>query len=229
MSKRAFEQLPKESEKAYGAFSLYLSMGPERSLAAVGQKLGKSVGLLERWSRKYDWAARVQAYAAHMAVVEREATEALARSKAAEWLKRTEEVREREWEMHEKCIEAARRGLKAFMEREKVYANLSDISRILEVASKLGRLASGMATDKTEVTGEDGGPLRVELSAALERVYGQAQPAPTLPPPTMEPVPIDVEAKVLAHGHDTAELPSQKETKVTKGGAAAMTNDQVED
>jgi hypothetical protein len=199
----SFEQLPRESAKAFAAFAVYLGMGSERSLTAVGQKLGKSVVLLERWSRKYDWAARVQAHAAHMAVVEREATEALARSKAAEWLKRTEEVREREWEMHEKCIEAARRALKAFMEREKVYANLADISRILEVASKLGRLASGMATDKTEVTGEDGGPLRVELSAALERVYGEI---------------VDVEAKVLAHGHDTAELSLQKETKVTKGG-----------
>ena len=29
-----------------------------------------------------------------------------------------------------------------------------------------------MATDRTELTGEDGGPLRVELSAALAKVYG---------------------------------------------------------
>jgi thymidine phosphorylase len=76
--------------------------------------------------------------------------------------------------MHEKCIAAAKRGLAAFMEREKVYANLADISRMLEVASKLGRLATGMATDRTEVTGEDGGPIRIELEAALKKVYGQA-------------------------------------------------------
>ena len=113
----------------------------------------------------------MSAHASHLATVEREASEALARGKSAQWLTRQQEIREREWEMHEKCIEAARRGLKAFMEREKVYANLSDISRILEVASRLGRLASGMATDKTELTGEDGGPLRVELSAALARSW----------------------------------------------------------
>src|SRR5687768_6729338 len=182
-----FEQQANESAKAFGAFSVYLSLGPERSLAAVGQKLGKSVALLERWSAKFDWAGRVQAHAAHMAVVEREASEALARVKAAEWLKRTEQVREREWQMHEKCIAAAERAFKAFMEREKIYANLSDISRVLEVASKLGRLASGMATDKTEVTGEDGGPLRVELSAALNKVYGDVidvQTATALPEKT---------------------------------------------
>jgi hypothetical protein len=172
-----FEQRNGESQKAFAAFSVYLSMGAERSLAAVGKRLGKSAGLIERWSRKFDWPGRVQAHAGHMAVVEREATEVMARSKAAEWLKRAEDVREREWEMHQKCIDAARRALKAFMEREKVYANLADISRILEVASKLGRLAAGMATEKTEVTGEDGGPIRVEFEAMLKKIYAEPEPA----------------------------------------------------
>jgi hypothetical protein len=172
----AFEQQPRESAKAFEAFSIYLNMGPERSLAAVGKRLGKSAGLMERWSAKFDWPSRVQAQAGYLAVVEREATEAVARGKSAEWVKRQQEVREREWEMHEKCIAAAKRGLAAFMEREKVYANLADISRMLEVASKLGRLATGMATDKTEVTGEDGGPIRLELEAALKKVYGVAAP-----------------------------------------------------
>src|SRR5215204_1885271 len=110
----AFEQKPTESAKAFAAFSVYLSMGAERSLAAVGRKLGKSVGLIERWSRKFDWSGRVQAHGSHMAVVEREASEVMARSKAAEWLKRSERVREREWEMHERCISAAEKALKAF-------------------------------------------------------------------------------------------------------------------
>ena len=169
---QAFEQQPKEGARAFEAFSVYLNLGPGRSLAAVAQKLAKSKQLLKRWSAKFDWPGRVQAQAAYLATVEREATEALARGKSAEWLKRQQEVREQEWELHEKCIAAAKRGLAAFMDREKVYANLADISRMLEVASKLGRLATGMATDKTEVTGEDGGPIRIELEAALRKVYG---------------------------------------------------------
>lgn len=185
----AFEQQPKESAKAFEAFSVYLNMGPERSLAAVGKKLGKSEGLIERWSAKFDWPARVQAQAAYLATVEREATEAVARGKAAEWLKRQQEVREREWEMHEKCIAAAQRAFAAFMSREKVYANLADIARMLEVASKLGRLACGLATDKTEVTGEDGGPIRLELEAALKKVYGDI---------------VDVEAAALPPGDSNA-------------------------
>lgn len=167
-----FEQQPRESDKAFAAFSLYLSLGPERSVRDVARKLGKSATLIGRWSSAFDWPSRVAAHAAHLANVEREAIEASARSKAAEWERREQQLREVEWEMHEKCIAAAKRGLAAYMEREKVYANLADIARMLEVASKLGRLATGMNTEKTEITGEDGGPIRVELSVALEKIYG---------------------------------------------------------
>jgi uncharacterized protein (DUF2461 family) len=59
----AFEQHPKESAKAFAAFSLYLNLGAERSLAAVAQKLSKSEQLLKRWSAKFDWPARVGAAA----------------------------------------------------------------------------------------------------------------------------------------------------------------------
>jgi hypothetical protein len=169
----AFEQLPRESNKAFAAFRTYLEMGPQRSMAEVGRKLGKSEGLIERWSRKYDWAGRVSAYGAHLATVEREATEALVRVKSAEWLKRQQEVREREWEMHEKCIAAAKRALAAFMERDKVYANLADIARILEVGSKMGRMASGLATETVEHTGEVDVNFRLEVEAAVKKVYGE--------------------------------------------------------
>ena len=170
---QAFEQQAKESARAFAAFSVYLGMGPERSLVAVAQKFTKSSRLLKRWSRRFDWPGRVRAHAERLAAVEREATEALAREKGAEWLKRQQALRETEWEMHEKCIAAARRGLAAFEAREKVYANLADIARMLEVASKLGRLASGLATDKTELTGEGGGAIRIEFEAALKKVYGR--------------------------------------------------------
>jgi len=187
--RQPFEQQPKESAKAFEAFSVYLKMGTERSLAAVGRRLGKSEGLMQRWSSRFDWPARVQAHGAYLATIEREATEALARGKAAEWLKRQQSVREREWEMHEKCIAAAQRAFDAFMAREKVYANLADISRMLEVASRLGRLATGMATDKTEITGEDGGPIRLELEAALKKVYSVIDVEATTRPEPSPPVP----------------------------------------
>src|SRR5690348_15414804 len=91
-----FDQQAKESVKAFEAFSVYLGMGSERSLAAVAQKLAKSEQLLKRWSARFDWPGRVAAHEAHLAGVEREAAEALARGRAAEWLKRQETLRETE-------------------------------------------------------------------------------------------------------------------------------------
>jgi hypothetical protein len=92
----AFEQQAKESDKAFAAFSLYLSLGPQRSLVAVAQKLSKSPPLLKRWSARFDWPARVAAHSSHLATVEREATEALTRAKAAGWVQRQETHREDE-------------------------------------------------------------------------------------------------------------------------------------
>lgn len=186
-----FEQLPKESAKAFAAFSVYLSLGPERSIRAVGEKLGKSEGLLERWSRKFDWPARVQAYAANLAVLEREATEALARTSAAQWLTRREEHRQEEWLIRSELIAAGRKVLKRFTDGDKG-ATLGDVARALDLASKLGRLASGLATDHTEVTGPDGGPVQIELTAALNKIYGPAvdvEEVTATPPSLPEPAP----------------------------------------
>jgi len=169
-----FEQQPRESNKAFAAFSLYLSLGPQRGLREVARKLDKSLTVVGDWSKKFDWPARVAAHGAHLAIVEREAIEAAARGKAAEWASREERLRETEWAMHERAIAAAKRGLDAYMEREKVYANLADIARMLEIASKLGRLATGLGDGER---GRDELPtVRVEVTVALEKIYGEPLP-----------------------------------------------------
>src|SRR5689334_16373646 len=93
-----FDQQPRESDKAFAAFKVYLELGPERSLVLVADKVGKSTTLMERWSRKFDWPARVQAHSAHLADVERKAAEAVAAQNGVDWAKRQEEHREDEWQ-----------------------------------------------------------------------------------------------------------------------------------
>jgi hypothetical protein len=194
-----FEQQPKESAKAFAAFALYLSLGPERSIRAVGEKLGKNEGLIERWSARHDWASRVQAHTAHLAVVEREATEALTRTKAAQWLTRREEHREDEWALRSELITASRKVLKRFTEENRG-ATLGDVARALDLASKLGRLATGMATDRTEVTGEDGGPIQIEFEAALRKIYREPMNNDVL---DVEVKPLEGEKAVAAVGAST--------------------------
>jgi hypothetical protein len=153
-----------------------------------------------------------------LAVVEREAVEAVARSKAAEWESREQALRETEWQMHERAIAAAKRGLDAYMEREKVYANLADIARMLEIASKLGRLATGLGTDGDRRKGDDLPAVRVEVTVALEKIYGEPLPGEVV---DVEVVggPARTQNRVLAAqtgspGSQTGELPAQTgETK----------------
>ena len=172
----SFEQQPKESDKAYAAFSLYLSLGPQRSTRTVAAKLAKSDQLIRRWCARHDWPARVTAHAAHLAAAEREATAALARGNAAAWLTRQVEHREEEWRVRGELVETAREALRRWKDKPERCGSLEGIARLLELASKLGRLASGLPTDRTELTGEDGGPIRVELTAALNKIYGEPLP-----------------------------------------------------
>src|SRR5436189_3008307 len=102
-----YEQQPRESSKEFAAFRVYLSLGPQRSLASVGQKLGKSRVVIEKWSSKFDWVTRVQAHAAHLAEVERKAIEGRMIEKAVEWSKVTESVRRDAWNKSEELIAMA--------------------------------------------------------------------------------------------------------------------------
>jgi len=175
-----FEQRENESVKAFTAFGVYLGLGAQRSIAAVGQKLGKSMALLEKWSVQHQWVERTAAYERHLSEIERQTEETLTRAKAVTWVKRREVHKEMEWQVRTELVEAGRKILERFRDGTKG-ATLGDVARALELASKLGRLASGMETDRTELTGDDGGPIRVEIIAALDKIYG----------------PVDEPAKVL--------------------------------
>ncbi len=168
-----FEQQARESSKAFAAFSLYLSLGPQRSTAAVAKKLAKSHQLVRRWSAKHDWLVRVKAHGAHMAAAEHEAAKALVTAKGVDWAKRQEEHREKEWEARCKLVHLAETAIKRWLEKPERCGSLEGIARLLDLASRLGRLASGLPTDKTEITGELNATLNVEVAMALEKVYGE--------------------------------------------------------
>lgn len=172
----AFEQQRKEGDKAFAAFSVYLSQGPERSLAKTAVKLGRSKVLMEKWSSRFNWPARVVAYNSHMALVEREAAEALTREKGVDWAKRYQELREAEWQERQNLVVFAAEVRKRWMARAERCGTLEGYARLLELASKLGHSACEKPTERAEVTGPEGGPIRVEVAAALKKVYGKPLP-----------------------------------------------------
>jgi hypothetical protein len=168
----AFEQQPRESAKAFAAFSVYLGMGPERSLEAVGQKLGKSKVMMEKWSRRFDWLARVRVHGEHLAMVEREAAEAVVREKGVDWAKRYEELREDEWRARRELVELAWEVIRRWRSKVERCGTLEGAARLLDLMSILGRRACEVATEKKEVTATVEASLRLEIEAGLDKVFG---------------------------------------------------------
>ena len=132
----------------------------------------KSTRLLQRWSKKFDWAGRVDAYVAHLSAVELAAKEALIRAGAAEWAERGRKLREEEWKVAEQLLEFGREGIRRWVAQERRVGTQEGVARLLELACKLGHAATGLPMQRVEHTGEGGGPIRVEFEAALKKVYG---------------------------------------------------------
>ena len=73
-----WERLEDETSKAYQWFCNYRDLGPERSLVKVAQNAGKGKNYkvqLERWSLKYDWVCRCEAYDTYLEGERRSAQE----------------------------------------------------------------------------------------------------------------------------------------------------------
>ena len=91
---RAWERQEGETSRAYEAFSAYRDLGSARSLAKVGQLLGKSTGLMERWSAAHAWVDRVAALEARDEIVRREAVEEYLTSQAEDHAEREGRIAE---------------------------------------------------------------------------------------------------------------------------------------
>jgi hypothetical protein len=60
--RQLWERQPGESTKAYSAFQKYLNLSERRTLAKVAQMSECSSQNVERWSRRWCWVHRVQAF-----------------------------------------------------------------------------------------------------------------------------------------------------------------------
>jgi len=188
-----FEQQHRESNKAFAAFKTYLDLGPERSLSIAGEKLGKSKRMMEKWSRKFDWPARVQAHTAHLAELERVAIQGVALEKAVEWHQKYESVRREAWLEAEKTIEMVREARKRWEETGRV-PGFEGMARMLELAFKLKQFAAGMPSEVKEVNTNIHAKIDVDWEIAIRKAYPVAEVRPPNAPPEEKPAVVDVEA-----------------------------------
>jgi hypothetical protein len=57
-----WERQSGESFPAFEAYALYRDLGPQRSIRAVAQQLGKRASLIGRWSARDHWQSRVRCW-----------------------------------------------------------------------------------------------------------------------------------------------------------------------
>jgi hypothetical protein len=180
----AFEQLPRESNKAFAAFKTYLDMGPERSIAGVSQTLAKSVPFLKRWSVKFDWAGRVAARDAHFAELERQAIERLACDKAVEWWRLHEPVKRQAWMEAQEVLADFHEARRRWRASGRV-PGFEGMARMLEMAFKLIQFAASIPSEIKEVHQHVTGTVSVEWEQAIRKAYGLPDDAPIV---EVEPV-----------------------------------------
>lgn len=140
-----WERREEESTKAYEAFCTYRDMGRERSLSKVAEKLQKSETLMGRWSRTYDWVKRAAKWDDEQDRIEREAAR-------KEQEREIREMRKRHADLAKVMLIKSAKALARIPDDE---IKPGDISRMVDVASKLERISRG---DVGEVVEErDGG------------------------------------------------------------------------
>jgi hypothetical protein len=105
---------------------------------------------------------------------------------AADWRERTQELREAEWKAHKDCLQAAQHILENIRGHK---STISDLTKLLDLASKLGRLATGMATEQVEHAWSQYHDPRfiAQIEAEVDRVFGK---------------PIDVKTQVVPPNTD---------------------------
>jgi hypothetical protein len=169
MTERApWDRQPRESSPAFQAFQTYLDLGPSRSLAAVGQKLGKSRSLLSRWSAHWHWQDRLAAYESELG---RKAMEAEAEER--------EEARR--YYIRGSRQLADRALLRLLGNEEQGYRPLdvnsltaADVVRLWEAGLRGERLAHGESTENVEIRSARAEVLRMAAAEGLSEEDTQA-------------------------------------------------------
>ena len=140
-----------ESTKAFEGFATYRDMGPARSLAAVGQALGKTKAAYEPWSSRWGWVERAGAW-----------------DDEADRLMRQRDMAERQEARRQMLAEHARVGQTLVQVGAEVLAaydvsnpetgeaakariaalSASDAARLVDTGAKMERLARGESTER---------------------------------------------------------------------------------
>ncbi len=156
-TKQAWERQKGESPQAFEAFLIYLHLGPNRSLHMVGQRLGNSTGLMERWSSANHWVERCRAWDNNLQQEARRAAAA--------------EVRQMNRRHAIMAQEIQKAAIKSLQELGSHMVNPKNFAAIVKLAAELERQSlTAEAACAVEGTGPQGTEAKEDdpLTAALK-------------------------------------------------------------
>ena len=89
-------------------------------------------------------------------------------------------LRDEEWQLHNECITLAREALEHYKAQGEKRLRIPDLVRIAELASRLGRLATGIPTEYIEhAWSEYQNQLwTAQFEADIRRIYGNSEDQP---------------------------------------------------
>jgi len=187
LTPRPWQRQPGESAADFTAFVAYLRLKGRRSLRAAASRVGRSPGVLRRLSARFNWTGRVRAFEERLAEASQNALDFTLVSTAAVEKTRLEKLRLDEFQLAQNVLSAAERWLAVLANPRRRSVPLSQVLRLIDLASKLGRLAACLPYGKeprSAVTEPSELWTQPSVEAALEKIYGADSPVASPGPPS---------------------------------------------
>jgi hypothetical protein len=203
MPPRLWQRQPDEAPADFTAFATYLRLKGRRTHRAAATQTGRSLGAIRRLSAQFNWRARATAFEARLANASQDALDLLVRATTTRTTADYVRFREAEFQLAQQVLKDSQRWLKLAGDPRRRDVSLAQICRLMELSSKLGRLATGLPTGdeprrrrtREEKLGYWNGP---SMEEALAKIYGSPEPAPAGAPASDRSAPSPPDAPVPA-------------------------------
>jgi hypothetical protein len=172
ISQQLWSRRQSESAVDYQLFTAWLQLAAPRHFRKAAESLGCSVYRLRRLAALHDWKSRAAAFDNFRALLASQALEQLLSDEKLNWQERAERFRNQEWALHEEMLHSAFQILQDLKNRPR-RSSLKDLLALLDLASVLGRRATGLPLDPAAASTK---PQEYEphydAEYALNKIYG---------------------------------------------------------
>jgi hypothetical protein len=146
-----WERQPCDTPKSWAAFQIYRDAGPDRSMSSIAEQVGVKTKLLLRWSSRYAWVMRTDAYDNHLSMIKQDMVQRAISVRFAAEAEKTAEtlVKAKTIVMHDLDV-LVRRAEDPEMGDELLLNNKTMV-QLMDRVVMLERIVTGQPTSKSMV------------------------------------------------------------------------------